>query len=301
MEWPKNPLILDPEKTVQEIVDFIHNISTLLGRGKAVLGLSGGLDSSITAALTVKAIGSENVKFYYLPERDSKSIHHRHASLLAKQLDCELRIKNITPILNKSGVYRLLPLSLIPGQRLKSHLVEFGKKKLLPNSDNEILSARLNARGGSWIARANAYISAKHRIRSVILYKEAERAGSIVVGAANKTEWLTGTFTQWGCDHCADLMPLLHLYRSQLIPIAELLGIPREIIDKKADPDILPGLDDKGALLGSFDTADHILWGIENGFSEEFLCERFGKHITRYILFLNKNSEYYRKSPYNLG
>jgi len=134
----------------------------------------------------------------------------------------------------------------------------------------------------------------------VILYKEAEHSQGLVIGAANKTEWMTGTFTQWGCDHCADLMPLLHLYRSQLIPLAEWLELPEEIIHKKADPDVLPGLDDKGELLGSFEEADLILWGLENQIPLSDLEERFGKEKVNYIQTLADNSACYRETPYSL-
>jgi NAD+ synthase len=252
------------------------------------------------ASLAVHSLGKDQVRLYYLPERDSKPLHRRHAVLLAEQLDTELKIIKITPALRALHVYRLLPLSLFPGQKLKSRAVVFGKKHLLPKRDDELLSIRLAATGGPWIARANAYVSAKHRIRAVLLYKEAERSRGLVIGAANKTEWMTGTFTHWGCDHCADLMPLLHLYRSQIITLAELLGLPEEIIRKKADPDILPGLDDKGELLGSFKEADLILWGLENQISLVDLKEKFGEDQVNYIRTLVDNSAYYRETPYSL-
>jgi len=121
-----------------------------------------------------------------------------------------------------------------------------------------------------------------------------------VIGAANKTEWMTGTFTQWGCDHCADVMPLLHMYRSQLLPLAEYLGVPQEIIQKKADPDLLPGLDDKEKLLGSFELTDQILWGIEKGFSFTYLSKRFGSKQVNYIQLLVNKSAHYRETPYSL-
>ena len=134
----------------------------------------------------------------------------------------------------------------------------------------------------------------------VTLYKEAERNCGLVIGAANKTEWMTGTFTQWGCDHCADLMPILHLYRSQIESLAKFLNIPKEIRQKKADPDVLPGLDDKGELLGSFQKADLILWGLENQISLNDLQDRFGSEKVAYIQTLVKNSAQYRESPYSL-
>lgn len=300
MKWPPNPLNIDLSLTAEEITAFIKNKFDHLKRRKAIIGLSGGLDSSLTSLLAANALGNNSIKLFYIPERDSKPIHRQHALLLARHLNINLKIINISPALRRLGVYKLLPLSLIPGRRLKARLIEFGKKEFLSESGGEFLSIRLDASGGPWVARSNAYACAKHRIRSVVLYKEAERSNGMVIGAANRTEWMTGTFTQWGCDHCADLMPLLHLYRSQCLLLAEYLGMPQEILKKKADPDLLPGLDDKGELLGSFEIADQILWGFERGFSRQNLAERFGSKQVDYIQLLVDNSAYYRETPYSL-
>ena len=300
MDWTQSALTIDPQQTIAEIGTFIQDYFTNLNRNVAVIGLSGGLDSSLMASLAVHSLGKDQVKLYYLPERDSKPLHRCHAILLAEELGAELKIIKITPALRALHVYRLLPLSLFPGQKLKARAVAFGKKHFVPQHDGELLSTRLAATGGSWIARANAYVCAKHRIRGMILYKEGERSRGLVIGAANKTEWMTGTFTHWGCDHCADLMPLLHLYRSQLIPLAEHMELPGEIIRKKSDPDVLPGLGDKGKMLGSFREADLILWGLENQIPLPDLEERFGKDKVGYIQTLVDNSAYYRETPYSL-
>jgi len=300
MKWPLNPLDFNPSSTAEEITSFINEKFSHLNRRKAIIGLSGGLDSSLTSLLAVKALGSDSVRLIYMPERDSKPVHRKHARLLAQHIQTDLRFIDISPILRRLGIYRLLPLSLIPGQRLKARLIEFGKKEFLSSPEGEFLSVRLDSSGGPWVARSNAYVSAKHRIRSVLLYKEAERSSGLVIGAANKTEWMTGTFTQWGCDHCADVMPLLHMYRSQLLPLAEYLGVPQEIIQKKADPDLLPGLDDKEKLLGSFELTDQILWGIEKGFSFTYLSKRFGSKQVNYIQLLVNKSAHYRETPYSL-
>ena len=300
MDWTKSALVINPHQIEQEILAFIKNHFNSLNRIVAILGLSGGLDSSVMATLAVKSLEKDQVKLYYLPERDSKSIHRLHAILLAEHLGLNLTIIKITPALRALNIYRLLPLNYFPGQKLKTRAVNFGKKQFLSRSNGEVLSTRLAASGGSWVARGNAYVSAKHRLRMVTLYKEAERNCGLVIGAANKTEWLTGTFTQWGCDHCADLMPLLHLYRSQIEPLAEFLNIPKEIRQKKADPDLLPGLDNKGELLGSFQEADLILWGLENQISLNDLENKFGSEKVAYIQSLVKNSAHYRESPYSL-
>ena len=300
MDWTQSALNLNLSLTVNEISALIQDRLQHLNRKNAVIGLSGGLDSSLTASLAVQSLGKYRVKLYYLPDVDSKPLHKQHARQLASQLDINLNILRITPVLRTLGIYKMLPLRFFPTQKLKAQVVEYGRKKYFNKPQGELLTTRLTSSGDSWIARANAYISAKHRIRMVALYLAAERARGLVIGAANKTEWLTGTFTQWGCDHCADIMPLLHLYRSQLIPLAEHLGLPKEIIRKKADPDVLPGLEDKGTLLGSFHDADLILWGLENQVSLVQLRERFGIDKVDFIQVLLKSSAHYRETPYSL-
>ena len=300
MDWTLSALELDLNQALEEISALIQDRFQGLNRKIVVLGLSGGLDSSLTASLAVQSLGKDLIQLHYLPERDSKPLHRHHAVLLAEKLGVDLKIINITPALKALKVYNLLPLGFLPGRRLKAQAVEYGKREFLSSSNRELLSTRLSSTGGSWLARGNAYISAKHRIRMAALYLVAERSQGLVIGAANKTEWMTGTFTQWGCDHCADVMPIIHLYRTQLLPLAEHLRLPEEIIHKKADPDVLPGLDDKGVLLGSFQDADLILWGFENQISRADLNEKFGSEKVEYIQTLVKNSTHYREAPYSL-
>ena len=298
--WRQTALLLDPEETTDKILHLIRESFHSLNRRFALVGLSGGLDSSLTATLTVKSLGKDRVQLYYLPDRDSKSIHHHHARILSKQLDLKLHKITITPALRALSVYKLLPLRFFPTEKLKARVVEYGRERFLTKTQGEFLSSRLTSSGGPWLARSNAFISAKHRIRMVSLYLAAERQCGLVVGAANRTEWMTGTFTHWGCDHCADVMPLLHLYRSQLLPLAEYLDIPEEIRTKKADPDVLPGLEDKGELLGSFEVADLIIWSLENGITSEELIKEFGTEQVSFIQALIKESAFFRKSPYSL-
>jgi NAD+ synthase len=300
MDISNNLLEFDPKAAKKEIIDLIQDRFLYLNRKYAVIGLSGGLDSSLAAVLTVESLGPEKVKLYYLPERDSKSIHKKHAQLLSRNLGVKLNIVSIRPALRALRIYSLLPLSIFPGQWLKSRAVDYGRSRFLEQTKGEFLNVRLAGTGGSWVSRGNAYASAKHRIRNVVLYREAERFRGMVVGAANRTEWMTGTFTQWGCDHNADVMPLLHLYRTQLEILAEHLDLPEEIRAKKADPDILPGLSDKGDLLGSFKDADQILWGLENQIHLSDLENRFSAVKVSYIQTLVKTSAYYRETPYSL-
>jgi NAD+ synthase len=138
----------------------------------------------------------------------------------------------------------------------------------------------------------------KHRLRMLLLYQQAEISNLMVVGAANRTELMTGTFSQWGCDQCADVMPLIHLYRSQLYPLARYLQLPKVIVEKAADPDIMPGVDDKEALLGSFLEADRILIGLEKGVGRQELSRSYGVAAVDQIVSLVELSRPMRESPY---
>lgn len=116
MEWPADLLQIDPVVSKKEIIALIQDRFQYLNRKYAVIGLSGGLDSSLTAALTTESLGPEKVKLYYLPERDSKPIHKKHALSLARKLGVDLKILSITPVLRALRIYSLLPLNYIPGQ-----------------------------------------------------------------------------------------------------------------------------------------------------------------------------------------
>ena len=300
MTWPLDPLQIDPEETVRSITKFIRTRFQQLNRKVAILGLSGGLDSSLAAVLAVMSLGPERVKLYYLPERDSKSLHRKHALMISKELGTDLQIISIRSALRTLRIYSLLPLTFFPGQKLKAQAVGFIRRKFQIDTQGEFLQMRLSGRRNFWIRKANAYISAKHRLRALVLYREAEVLSGMVIGAANRTEWLTGTFTQFGCDHCADIMPLLHLYRSQLELLAAHLGLPEEIRSKTADPDVLPGLNNKESLLGPFQEVDQILWGIENDHPIAEIASRFGDEKVSNIQSLIHNSAYYRETPYSL-
>ncbi len=285
----------------QEIEALLKTTLKKLKRDGAVIGISGGLDSAVTATLTMRALGADKVHLLNLPERDSQPIHQAHAKQLAEWLGVGLTVKPITRILKATGTYKLLPLRFLPGQKLRAWLVEFGRSKLLAEQREEILTERFKAEGNTFTSKTVAYVFAKHRIRMMMIYQHAEMHNFMVVGAANRTEWLTGTFSQWGVDHCADVMPLLHIYRSQLEHIAEYLQVPVFIRDKPADPDFFPGIHDKGALLGSFTLADEILYGLESDVAIDDLYQAYGKENVEKIVRLWKLSAHMREVPYRMN
>ena len=293
-------LELSPSAACDEIEEFIRGTLQNLHRDGAVVSVSGGLDSAATATLTLRSLGAEKVHLLNLPDRDSKPIHKRHAKLVANHLGIPLKEKSITPILRAGGSYRLLPIGYVPFQRIRTFLVNYGKSRFLADREDRLLADRLEPEPGSWFARGNAYSLAKHRTRMVMAYQYAEVHNLMVVGAANRTEWITGTFSKWGIDHCADIMPVLHLYRSQLEKIADYLEVPETIRSKAADPDVMPGIDDKGGMLGDFAIVDQILFGVENGVGVDELSQVYGQEQVSWIIELNELSKHMRESPYHI-
>jgi NAD+ synthase len=259
MESIFEPLKIEPAKTSAAIEALLREKLDDLSKDGILIGLSSGLDSAVSAYLSVRALGRDKVHLLNLPDRDSKAIHRQHAALVARELGIELQVREITPLLEAMGIYNHLPTSFLPSQKLREIVVRLGKTLAGMDRPEELLRARFRAAPNSLVARGKAYAMTKHRLRMVLLYERAEIANLMVVGAANRTELLTGTFSLWGCDHCADVMPILHLYRSQLPGLAEYLQVPLEVRSKSADPDILPGVDNKEELLGSFKQTDHIL------------------------------------------
>jgi len=293
-------LEINPPVICQDIEGLIHSTMNNLHRDGAVVSISGGLDSAVAAILTVRSLGVEKVHLLSMPERDSKSVHREHAKQLAIQLGIPLTVKSITSVLRAAGSYRLLPIGYVPGRKIRARLVDYGKSRFLKNQGDQLLIERLQPEANSWISKGAAYAIAKHRIRMLIEYQYAEIHNLLVVGAANRTEWLTGTFSKWGVDHCADVMPLVHLYRSQLEVIAEYIQVPDFIRTKAADPDVMPGIDDKGSLLGSFETVDQILVGLEMDFDRGELRQKYGTQNVDRVIQLMELSKHMRESPYHL-
>ena len=246
-------------------------------------------------------LGADKVKLLNLYERDSKREHIVHAEKFAAFLGCEFIQRNITGVLRTAGSYSLLPIRFIPVRAWRKKLVEYARKRVIRTQQVSILEARFKAPADSWEARGNAYAMAKHRMRMVLAFQYAEEHNLMVAGAANRTEWFTGTFSKFGVDHCADIMPIMHLYRSEVEELARQLDIPDYILLKAADPDILPGLDDKQVLLGNFKEVDQILIMLENNEEDKLGSLGLDQSLIDKILELRKLSKPMRESPYSLA
>lgn len=245
--------ILNFENVDSEIKRITSKLKTdvfrLLKRKGAVVGISGGIDSSVTLALVVKALGAENVLGIMLPEKDSSPESKEFALLLAKKFNVKAIEEDITEALvgfdcyrrRDEAVARVFPEYNSQDYRMKIGINQSGLNQFLPpvfsltivDADGNKKSKKLPANEYLQIVAASNF---KQRCRMSMLYYHAERLHYAMVGTPNKHEVEQGFFVKNG-DGGADVMPIAHLYKSQVYQIAEYMGIPEEIIRRTPTSD----------------------------------------------------------------
>ena len=268
LEELKSELRVHPEELSLSLENFIREYVEKLERDGVIMGLSGGIDSAVLAALCKRAVGPERTLALMMPEKDSEEEHMRDALNFAKELGVETKLINITPYLRKLGVYRLAPLSKIPfSHKLRGSLIKraynFYERKTGENPFSASIAGVKGKEFGSFISKRNAYYRIKHRMRMVLLYLYGELGNKLVAGAANKSEYQIGYFVKHGCDDATDIMPLLNLYKTQVRELARYLNIPSRIIEKPPSPDILPGIIDEEVIGIPYEKLDLILLALE--------------------------------------
>ena len=233
-------LALDATAEVERIADAMRTqvLRTLRRRG-AIIGLSGGIDSSVTAALCVQAFGSRKVLGLFMPEKDSDRESLRLGRMVADWLGIESVVEDIEPALTASGCYQRRDAFI------RQIVPEFGRdwgcKVVLANSGaNEGYNISYlvvqSPEGATRKLRMplDVYLGVvaatnmKQRTRKQIEYYHADRLNYAVMGTPNRLEYDQGFFVKNG-DGAADVKPIAHLYKSQVYQLAEHLGVPEEI------------------------------------------------------------------------
>ncbi len=229
-------LRIDPVEVVTRITGAIRDQLRNLRRRGLVLGLSGGIDSSVSAALCVRAIGAERVVGLFMPEADSDPDSLRLGTLVTDWLGIKGVAEDIAPALEAAGCYRrrddairLVFPEYGPGYRSKvvlpnvlSGTVYNVYSLVIEGPDGVQRKARLPLEAYLGIIAAT---SMKQRTRKLIEYYHADRLNYAVVGTPNRLEYDQGFFVKNG-DGAADLKPIAHLYKSQVYQLADYLGVP---------------------------------------------------------------------------
>lgn len=255
-------------------------------REGAVIGLSGGVDSALSAALCVRVLGKDKVLGLILPEKDSNPVSAQYAQKQAEKLDIKTEVIDITPMLESFGAYqkrdaivkKIFPeynndckiKIVLPPNLLSKDAFNFFILKM-QDSNGEVKTSRLNKEELNGIVAATCI---KHRTRMINLYYYAEKENYLVCGTTNKTEAVQGFFVKQG-DGGVDIEPLAHLYKTQVYQLAEHLGVIKEILERFPSPDTFsfPVSDEEYYFRISFDKLDLLLYAWENQIAIEKVCE----------------------------
>ena len=229
MELKDAVLKLDLQSVEAKIKRFIKDYTEKCGVKGVVLGVSGGVDSCTTAALSALSLGGDKVLGLMLPEEETfNETDIRHARLVAKKFGFTLETIDISQTIE--ACVNALPIY---------------------DKDDRISKGNLKA-----------------RIRMVYLYYYANRLGRIVCGSSDKSETMMGYFTKWG-DAAADIAPLMDLYKTQVRKLALHIGVPSEIATKPSTPALWPGHLAEEELGVKYETLDLALYGLEHFMATE--------------------------------
>lgn len=266
---------IDARKAALDIGKFISSKMIELRRDGIVTAVSGGLDSSTVLGLCVRAVGGKKVTALMLPEKKGNPDALKYAKIAAKLFGSRTAVMDITPVLEKMGVYRFIT-NYIPGRKLTKALVSGYMRAVKSNPFIE----RIRGTGNRLTNSGIASMDTKHRVRLAMIYKFAEERNLLVVGSAHRSEDLLGLFCKFGVDDNADVMPVKNLYRSQILRLAEFIGVPAEILAREPNPDMIPGIEDKYFdVLGIHsDIVDLILYGLERKMRTKEIARKL--HLT---------------------
>ncbi len=265
-----------------------------LKRRGLVVAVSGGIDSSVSAALAVRALGPKKVYALLLPEVDSSSTSESRGKQLAEHLGVDYEVQDIAPALEAMGCYKWRDdaiKSLFPeyGDGWKNKIVIAGGDKgqfnrfnlVVQDPDGNMHEKRMGINEYLQVVAATNF---KQRVRKTFDYFHADRLNYAVVGTPNRMEYDQGFFVKNG-DGSADIKPIAHLYKTQVYAMARHLGLPDEICNAIPTTDTysLPQGQDEFYYALPYKEMDIALWHLNNGKSAAELAEAFsdaGRSIT---------------------
>jgi len=274
-------LEIDPEQAAGNIQ---RQIRTLVAADRAdgiTLGLSGGVDSAVLATLAARAVGPARLSCWYLYDHHSHPRLRRRAHAVARRLNVRLNCCNITAAMKRSGIaeplvmkaFRLFPaLSRLLNTSLAARLCRELPFLATLRRDPIALGPIRSFLYHHTVAAVENAFNAGHVYRRRFLERHARRNNLLLLGAANKSEWMVGWFVKNGIDDMPH-SPLKHLYKTQVIRLAEHLQLPEEVIRQAPSPDMLRGLNDESALALDYQRLDKILYCLQHGLSDRRIIQ----------------------------
>jgi NAD+ synthase len=313
-------LKIDAAAVAAEIEEAVRAqvLGTLRRRG-AVVGMSGGIDSSVVATLCARALGPDRVFGLLMPERDSSSDALRLGRMLATHLGIRHVVEDIAPALEGLGCYarqleairtvfpgygdgwkcKLTIPSLLEGDRLNITTLT------VQDPAGEQLTSRLPAPAYLQMVAATNF---KQRTRKMMEYYHADRLNYAVAGTPNLLEYDQGFFVKQG-DGAADFKPIAHLYKTQVFALAEYVGVPEEIRRRPPTTDTysLPQTQEEFYFALPYGEMDLCLWAVNHGTPAEDVARAIGltatqvERVYRDIEAKRRVSRYLHHAPLRIG
>lgn len=308
-------LALDEPREIDRICAEIRGYVARYRKKGAVVAMSGGIDSSVVAALCARALGKERVVGLLLPERESARETLGLSGAMADALGVESIHEDISPLLEAAGCYSRRDAAI------RSVLPEYGpgytSKIVLPSvvdSDSyRVFSVVIRDPDGRETRRRltpEAYLGLvaatnfKQRIRKMLEYYHADRLNYAVAGTPNRLEYDQGFFVKLG-DGAADFKPIAHLYKTQVYALAARLGVPEEILRRPPTTDTysMPQSQEEFYFSLPYHKMDLCLLGRDRGAPVGEVAEATGlteeqvSRVFRDIEQKRKSTEYLRLAP----
>jgi NAD+ synthase len=294
-------LELDAAKETDRIVEKLRDgVHQTLHRQGAVLGISGGIDSSVVLALCVKAFGPERIVALLLPEGESSPESATLALQLADHYGVKTLTEDISGALEGFGCYRrrneaiqhLFPdfgsgwgaKITLPGNLLENETLNIFSLTVT-NPDGQEFTKRLPPHQYYQIVAASNF---KQRSRMSMLYYHAELNNYAVIGTPNKNEHLLGFIVKYG-DGGTDITPIGHLFKTQVYQLARYLDVPEDIQKRTPTSDTYPGgsTQEEFFFRLPFDILDTIWLGYERGIPRPEIAQALNLSIEQVERVIN--------------
>jgi NAD+ synthase len=283
-------LDIDPPATLAQIRDALRlQLAKSLKRRGLVVGMSGGVDSSVCAALAVEAVGPKHVLGLFMPERESDPESLHIAKSMAQQLGIDTVTEDISPALLGAGCYRRRNEAI--RRVVPEFTSEWGCKLVLPpdrlDADRINITYLVVQPPGGIMRRVRlpapeyrqivAASNFKQRVRAMFEYYHADRLHYAVMGTPNRLEYDQGFFVKGG-DGLADVKPIAHLYKAQVYQLAEFLGVPTSVTSRPPTTDTfsLPQSQEEFYYNMPTHTLDVVLYARNEGRQPEELADEIG-------------------------